>query len=310
MPSTNKLFMYIRCFLRMTILKIVPIDFNHPLIESKFKAIFRFLKWQLKSRLSRREHIHFWIENSKFYVRNGETGLTQNIYVGLHEFHEMGFLLHLLKPKDCFVDIGANVGSYSILAGVVNQAKVYAIEPIEETYKRLEKNLILNNLQDSCTTVLAAMGSEVGTLRMTTQYDTMNRVADSQHSNFVKDVDSLTLDKLCVEFVPTLIKIDVEGWEFEVLKGGVQILRNPTLKALIVETKGYGSRYGFKDSDLFDLLLNFDFKPCSYNPLTRELKQIDLNNSQFSNTIFVRDFPATIQRLHSAPFREILGYRI
>jgi len=43
-------------------------------------------------------------------ARPGETGVTGNIYTGLHEFSSMGYLLHVLREGDLFVDVGANVG--------------------------------------------------------------------------------------------------------------------------------------------------------------------------------------------------------
>lgn len=73
--------------------------------DRKLRAIFRFVKWQIKSRLFFWDFIHSWVAESKFYVKNGETGLTQNIYVRLHEFSDMCFLLHLLRREDNFIDI-------------------------------------------------------------------------------------------------------------------------------------------------------------------------------------------------------------
>ena len=43
-------------------------------------------------------------------------GVTGNVYCGLHDFAEMSFMLHLLRAGDLFADIGANVGSYTVLA--------------------------------------------------------------------------------------------------------------------------------------------------------------------------------------------------
>jgi hypothetical protein len=56
--------------------------------------------------------------------------LTGNLYAGLHEFSEMGFLLHLLRQNDLFVDVGANLGSYTVLASAVCQARNIAFEPV------------------------------------------------------------------------------------------------------------------------------------------------------------------------------------
>ncbi len=66
------------------------------------------------------EVIVHWIGGTRLAARRGMTGLTGNIYAGLHEFADMAFLLHFLRPSDLFADVGANVGSYTILAsGVV-----------------------------------------------------------------------------------------------------------------------------------------------------------------------------------------------
>ena len=70
---------------------------SHPMNRGqKLRAIMRFAKWQIGSRLVPGAVVYDWINGSKFLVRTGETGLTGNIYTGLHEFCDMGFVLHYL----------------------------------------------------------------------------------------------------------------------------------------------------------------------------------------------------------------------
>jgi hypothetical protein len=89
-------------------------------------ALGRFAAWQIASRL--RPEIEFeWIEGAKLIVRRGTTGVTGNIYCGLHEFIEMGCLVHLLRPDDLFLDLGANIGSYTVLAAGVCRARAIDI---------------------------------------------------------------------------------------------------------------------------------------------------------------------------------------
>lgn len=72
----------------------------------------RFVRWQIESRL--KEDVTFdWIGDAKLVVGNGMTGATGNVYCCLNEFADMGFLLHLLRKGDLFIDVGANIGSYS-----------------------------------------------------------------------------------------------------------------------------------------------------------------------------------------------------
>ena len=58
------------------------------------------------------------------------TGATGNIYAGLHEFVDMAFCLHLLRSGDLFVDVGANIGSYTVLASKVAGANSVTLELI------------------------------------------------------------------------------------------------------------------------------------------------------------------------------------
>ncbi|MDN2583382.1 hypothetical protein [Aquibium sp. ELW1220] len=60
-----------------------------------------------------------WIDGAKLAVRRGMIGATGNIYCGLHEYVDMRFVLDTLQPGDLFVDIGAPVVSYTVLASKV-----------------------------------------------------------------------------------------------------------------------------------------------------------------------------------------------
>jgi hypothetical protein len=57
-----------------------------------------------------------FVGDTRLLVARGMRGATGNVYVGLHEFEEMAFALHALRPSSRFIDVGANVGSYTVLA--------------------------------------------------------------------------------------------------------------------------------------------------------------------------------------------------
>lgn len=289
-------------------MKILPIDFSHPLVsDAELQTIFRFVKWQIKSRIFTRDFIHKWVDGSRFYVKNGETGLTQNIYVGLHEFADMCFLLHLLRKEDQFIDVGANSGSYSILAGSVIGARVLALEPIPSTYTRLVANFNLNCIESPSEAMNLGLGSLPGSLYMTSSLDTMNQIVFDKDSARSIQVDIKTLDLVASDLIPALIKIDVEGWESEVIRGGFDTLRNPSLVALILELNESGERYGYFDNDILEVLNNFGFQPHTYDPFRRTLQQIPGKNPKGGNTIFIRNEQEVISKIKTAPKREILG---
>ena len=97
----------------MNVLSLLKFITEHPLNKkNKFQAMLRFLKWQFVSRLITDPIIYSFTERSKLIIKKGMTGATGNFYCGLHEFNDMGFLIHLLRKEDFFVDIGANVKLY------------------------------------------------------------------------------------------------------------------------------------------------------------------------------------------------------
>src|ERR1700687_3946356 len=98
------------------ILNLAGFIASHPLTrDRKLRAFSRLVRWQVESRLWG-EMVVPWVEGTRLAARRGMAGATGNIYCGLHEFEDMAFLLHFLRSDDVFADVGANIGSYTILA--------------------------------------------------------------------------------------------------------------------------------------------------------------------------------------------------
>lgn len=286
--------------------------FSHPLgRKHPVKSLLRFTLWQLQCMLfPSKLFIRDFLSPIKYYAHKGLTGITGNIYTGLHEFDDMAFLLHFLTPNDHFIDIGANVGSYTLLASGVCGAKSIAIEPIPFTFELLSKNILLNKLQDKVILHNAGAGATSGTLLFTTDQDTTNHVLidhEQLQSNMIH-VPVLTIDTLTIPNAPSLIKIDVEGYETEVLKGMSITIRNPALKAIIIELNGSGERYGFSDMQIHELLLVNGFKPYSYKPFERLLTEMVSFGS--TNTIYCRDLEFISNRIKTAKAIKLMGETI
>jgi hypothetical protein len=115
---------------------------SHPIGQkNRLATFYRWAHWQTLSRIHGGDLIVPFVDNARLAVRRGMTGATGNIYCGLHEVEDMAFKMHLLQPDDLFVDIGANIGSYTILAAVACQARVESVEPIRATFDRLVDNI-------------------------------------------------------------------------------------------------------------------------------------------------------------------------
>lgn len=281
---------------------------SHPLASRHLlKSLSRFILWQLQTAISPQKlHVKKFVASTRFYARKGLTGVTGNIYTGLHEFNDMAFLLHVLTPDDLFFDIGANVGSYTLLASGVKGAKSISLEPVLSTFNILKQNVSLNNIQSITTVINSGAGSAAGSILFTGDEDTTNHVlSDIEKSNNTIEVEIITVDSLLREQHPTLIKIDVEGYETEVLKGMANTLESGSLKAIIIELNGSGERYGYNELNIHHLLLSHGFLPFDYDPFSRQLKQLDSYNNY--NTIYCRDVGFINKRLKSASVTKVMG---
>jgi len=159
--------------------------------------------------------------------------------VGAHEFDTTHYLQTRLRPSDVFVDVGANLGYFSVLAGLrVTAGRVVAIEPSPRTLAALRTNIALNALQN-VEAVQRLLWSEAGREMNLRVLDPYNLGANSLFGNGAVEVvlPTDTLDNLVSELGLThvdIIKIDVEGAEREVLLGAKRCLRELRPRALIL----------------------------------------------------------------------------
>jgi len=264
--------------------------FDSPLNKNrKLKSFLIFVKWQLVSSVFPNVYKFDWVLPAKMYINKSEASVTGNLYCGLMEFEEMSFLLHYLQSDDLFVDVGANSGSYTILASAVKGSSVISFEPVHKSYYRMLKNVELNHVEHLVDVRNKAIGAEVGRALITSNLDSMNRIL--VHN--IKDEDAIsvelsTLDRE-IERIPKIMKIDVEGFESQVLAGAKELLKNENLQAIIIELNGSGKNYGFIDSTIADTLVESGFKAVSYEPWSRKLRLLGVNFNKFGNTIFVRN---------------------
>jgi hypothetical protein len=134
--------------------------------------------------------------------------------------------------------------------------------------------------------------------------DTMNHVAIDSDKNII-NVNVDTLDNLLLDNKkPALIKIDVEGFETEVLNGATSTINENNLKAIIIELNGSGERYGYSEIKIHETLISVGFNPYFYDPFTRQITI--MNTFGKSNTIYIRDIDFVKKRLEKAEKVKIL----
>ena len=195
-------------------------------------ALVRHLYWQGRKLLFPRP---VRLQLSRSTITDDEPGGVISLVnmLGCYDYNNMHFVQRVLAQAESpvFVDVGANIGAYSLIASESPAVTVVAFEPIPAAHAKLKRNLALNGRTGVHTLNMAA-SSEPGHLRMTCDgASSVNRVVDAGGRSTGKHeettlVDVTTLDIACAELrvAPSLIKIDVEGHELSVLRGAAASL--------------------------------------------------------------------------------------
>lgn len=275
----------------MKLISILKFIFFHPLNKNnRLFSVIKFIIWQLFNKVYKSKVIIPWVDDTKLIVSKGEAGVTGNLYCGLMEYQDMGFILHFIRSSDLFFDIGANLGVYSVLASGVKGCKSFAFEPIPKTFQKLVEQIKINRLEELVHCINKGISNKNDFLEFTTEFDCMNRVVKNIKNNSVETINAevIKLDDYHKVDSPTIVKIDVEGYEKFVFDGGKSFFSSPNVLAIIVETNGSGNLYGINDTDLHKQILSFGLFPIIYDIFSRKIIKSNSFNKD-ANTVYVRD---------------------
>jgi FkbM family methyltransferase len=221
-------------------------------------AVGRAVRWHLRSRRDPAVEARVVVDGtSRLVVKPGQFAAVWTLYDGVHEWDELQFVLGYLRPGDHFVDVGANVGVFSVLVGTrLPGVRITAIEPFPPVVADLERNLALNELD--VTLVPDAVGAEPGQAAFEVlERDVLNRLSPDGLSpdgagaapGTTIPVAVRTLDDLVGDDPPALVKIDVEGAELTVLRGAQGLLREAK-PVVLFEHCGHGASFGVTPSEI------------------------------------------------------------
>lgn len=147
----------------------------------------------------------------------------------------------LVDPKKTFVDIGAHVGTYTWMCGK-RAAHTYAFECSPKTFCYLAANVALHDLTDKVTVLPYALGDKEGSLPYIVRSEDgggngVKVLSDKDGGRVTRSVSVRTLDSFGIENIG-LIKIDVEGFEKEVLMGARETLERSAWPPILFECWG------------------------------------------------------------------------
>jgi len=193
---------------------------------------------------------------------------------------ETQWVKNLISTGDIVLDIGANIGYYSLLFSslVGEKGQVYAFEPESSNYKLLEKNLQLNNITNVKTFQKGVSDKNAtGILYLCEDNKGMHRAYPSLLCGDGVDIDLVRLDSFfeqnAIQF--NFIKMDIEGYEYLALKGMQKLIKNSQKLNLLMEFSPSSMvECGHDPIKCIELLENYSF---TIYALGEELSLININ---------------------------------
>jgi FkbM family methyltransferase len=279
---------------RSVILRFV---LDHPVNRGhRIRAISRYAGWQAWRRFVRRPlTMNFW-SGLRVRVYPDMPYSWTAIYFRLVEYDDMMFTLRYLRPGDTYIDVGASIGLYSLLASSANaHAAVVAFEPHPVASARLRENARINSL-DNIQVRDVAVGSAPGSAMLTFDQGDRNRIsAETGGDEKLVKVPVVSLDgeleRLNVDpSSVALVKIDTEGFEANVLAGATRLLDARPGPVWMVELTGLGD-----DATVYQMFAERGYTPFIY--VVGDKRFAVHHGAEAGNVIFARDPEAVLARL-------------
>ncbi len=273
----------------VNLIRLLKFVWKHPSNKNyKISAILRVLRWQIASRLIPGLIALPYYNKTFLFGKKGMTSASNAWYCGLYEHEEMNFLFDNLDHNDLFLDIGANIGAYTILAAS-KRSNVIAVEPIPSSFEILKKNILLNGFSDTVDIFNIGISDKDENLNFSNNLDALNHVlVNGEKYSDIINIPAVKLDQILNGRVPKFIKIDVEGFETKVINGAENIFSHNDLKCIIIELIGGGKNYGFDEDVLHQKLLNYGFSTYTYIPSTKKLVSLEQKKNNSKNTIYLK----------------------
>lgn len=194
--------------------------------------------------------------------------LSRIIYSG-HENQEIDFIKMILKPEDIFIDIGSNIGLFSLIAAPIvgNNGKVICFEPTPQIYERLLENMELNEFNNiDCRNIgLSDSAGELSFYVSKNGFDAWNSLAPSNDGKLEHEIkiNVSTLDEELINIDKnriSLVKIDVEGWEKFVLYGGEAFFKNyhPVVMVELTEVNTFNA--GYNIHEIYNIMQDWGYR--------------------------------------------------
>lgn len=286
----------------------------NPLLRSALRfmqSVFKSFKWLTsRYRVYGTVRLNVLDVSFKIYTLADDHIATEIFYHQGYEADEFNLVKELTKNSHFFIDVGANTGIFSIYAATANPSlKVLSFEPHPSNFIRFKKNIFLNQLTNVAPFPLA-LGAEEKTIQFTVPADHSLSTTSSANENFTEHfhnmvyekikVNQSTLDIALQDHLITacdLLKIDVEYYELDVLRGAIKTLseKRPMVLIEILQydrlVKQFPEMKGKLNEnhamDILMLLLQFGYFPYSIENMGVRALHSELGEQTNRNFLFI-----------------------
>lgn len=237
-------------------------------------------------------------DGSVIRINASDDGISLDLfYSGIRERSSTSYLLSKINKEDVFYDIGANIGYYTIITAR-RLRDVIAFEPYSKTYELLKKNVALNvlkNVKKYNLGIGQGVGNKILYVPSKKNLAFFSEEVSRNEKHIIKEeVPIVSLDHFLENFSPpppTWIKMDVEGYEYSVIKGAKDVLGKYKPKIFMELHTNRVEKEHLKE--LVKILLDLGYK-------------IDYYVIETQKSIILPFLDKTIEKLYACLYQRIL----